>query len=53
MTDSGSFQLSKYGDIDVSNKEIIEFQEKIGSDIGTSLDIPTPPYVSRKEQKKN
>ncbi|ADP78066.1 archaeosine tRNA-ribosyltransferase [Methanothermus fervidus DSM 2088] len=52
MTDSGSFQLSKYGDIDVSNKEIIEFQEKIGSDIGTSLDIPTPPYVSRKRAEE-
>jgi len=46
MTDSGSFQLSLYGDIDVSNREIIEFQEKIGTDIGTSLDIPTPPFVS-------
>ena len=48
MTDSGSFQLSIYGDIDVSNREIIEFQEKIGTDIGTSLDIPTPPFVSKK-----
>lgn len=47
MTDSGSFQLSLYGDIDVSNREIIEFQEGIGTDIGTSLDIPTPPFVSR------
>ncbi|WP_414470602.1 tRNA guanosine(15) transglycosylase TgtA [Methanobacterium sp. ACI-7] len=45
VTDSGSFQLSEYGDIDVDNCEIIEFQEKIGTDIGTSLDIPTPPYV--------
>ncbi|GAB4311727.1 MAG: tRNA guanosine(15) transglycosylase TgtA [Methanobacteriaceae archaeon] len=48
ITDSGSFQLSEYGDIEVSNKEIIEFQELIGTDIGTSLDIPTPPFVSRK-----
>ncbi|HOI71144.1 MAG TPA: tRNA guanosine(15) transglycosylase TgtA [Methanobacterium sp.] len=46
MTDSGSFQLSIYGDIEVSNQEIIEFQEKIGTDIGTSLDIPTPPFVT-------
>ena len=44
MTDSGSFQLSVYGDIDISNKEIIEFQELIKTDIGTSLDIPTAPY---------
>lgn len=48
VTDSGSFQLSEYGDIHVSNRDIIEFQEKIGTDIGTSLDIPTPPFVSRK-----
>ena len=53
MTDSGSFQLSVYGDIDISNKEVIEFQEKIGSDIGTSLDIPTPPYVSRSRAEKD
>lgn len=52
VTDSGSFQLSEYGDIDVSNREIIEFQEKIGTDIGTSLDIPTPPYVKRERAEK-
>lgn len=52
VTDSGSFQLSEYGDIDVTNREIIEFQEKIGTDIGTSLDIPTPPYVKRERAKR-
>ncbi len=52
MTDSGSFQLSVYGDIDISNQDIIKFQEDIGSDIGTSLDIPTPPYVSRSRAEK-
>ncbi|MGB9937042.1 MAG: tRNA guanosine(15) transglycosylase TgtA [Methanobacterium sp.] len=52
VTDSGSFQLSEYGDIDVDNCEIIEFQEKIGTDIGTSLDIPTPPYVRRERAEK-
>jgi len=53
ITDSGSFQLSEYGDIEVSNKEIIEFQELIGTDIGTSLDIPTPPFVSRERAEKD
>ena len=48
-TDSGSFQLSVYGDIDISNEEVIKFQEAIGTDIGTSLDIPTAPYVKREE----
>lgn len=44
MTDSGSFQLSVYGDVEISNTEVIEFQEVIKTDIGTSLDIPTAPY---------
>ena len=52
-TDSGSFQLSVYGDIDISNEEVIKFQEDIGTDIGTSLDIPTAPYVKREEAEKD
>lgn len=47
MTDSGSFQLSEYGDIDVTTEEILEFQRAIGSDIGTPVDVPTPPDVDR------
>ena len=47
MTDSGSFQLSEYGEIDVTTDEILRFQHEIGSDIGTPVDIPTPPDVSR------
>lgn len=47
MTDSGAFQLSVYGDIDVSPLEILEFQFTIKSDISVPLDIPTPPDVSR------
>ena len=49
MTDSGSFQLSVYGDVDITNKEVIEFQEQIKTDIGTSLDIPTAPFVDRQK----
>lgn len=47
MTDSGSFQLSEYGEIDVTTEEILDFQHEIGSDIATPVDIPTPPDVSR------
>ena len=47
MTDSGSFQLSEYGEISVTTEEILEFQRAIGSDIGTPVDIPTPPDVDR------
>ena len=46
MTDSGSFQLAEYGEIDVTTEEILSFQHEIGSDIGTPVDIPTPPDVS-------
>jgi 7-cyano-7-deazaguanine tRNA-ribosyltransferase len=53
ITDSGSFQLSLYGDVQVSNQEIVEFQEKIGTDIGTSLDIPTPPFAKRERAEKD
>ncbi len=49
MTDSGSFQLSEYGSIDVDTAEILQFQHEIGSDIGTPVDIPTPPDVSREQ----
>ena len=52
VTDSGSFQLSAYGDVQVTNQEIVEFQEKIGTDIGTSLDIPTPPSVKRERAER-
>lgn len=53
MTDSGSFQLSVYGDVDIGNTEVVDFQEQIGSDIGTSLDIPTAPYVDKEEAQKD
>ena len=41
MTDSGAYQLLIYGKVDVTPKEIVEFQEKIGSDIAVILDHPT------------
>ncbi|VVB90942.1 tRNA-guanine(15) transglycosylase [uncultured archaeon] len=45
MTDSGSYQLSIYGEVEVNNSQIVQFQQEIGSDIGVPLDIPTPPDV--------
>jgi 7-cyano-7-deazaguanine tRNA-ribosyltransferase len=41
MTDSGAYQLLVYGDIEVNQAEIVKYQEQIGSDIATILDIPT------------
>ncbi|SEO24517.1 7-cyano-7-deazaguanine tRNA-ribosyltransferase [Halogranum amylolyticum] len=49
MTDSGSFQLAEYGEIEVTTEEIIQFQLDVGSDIGTPVDIPTPPDVAREQ----
>lgn len=48
VTDSGSYQMSVYGDeeIEVSNREILEFQREIGADVATPLDVPTPPDAS-------
>jgi len=43
MTDSGTFQSHMYGEVEVKNDEIVNFQREIGSDIGTVLDIFTEP----------
>ncbi|NJE46601.1 tRNA guanosine(15) transglycosylase TgtA [Thermococcus sp. GR7] len=51
--DSGSFQLMRYGGVDVTNREIVEFQERIGVDIGTFLDIPTPPDAPREKAEED
>jgi len=47
MTDSGAFQLAEYGEIDVDTEEILAFQREIGSDVGTPVDLPTPPDAPR------
>lgn len=51
MTDSGSFQLAEYGQIDVGTQEILTFQDAIGSHIATPVDIPTPPEASRERAR--
>ncbi len=43
MTDSGSYQLMVYGDVEITNEDIVRFQNEIGSDIIVPLDVPTPP----------
>ena len=46
MTDSGTFQSYVYGDVDVGIEEIVKFQEKIGVDVATILDIFTRPDMT-------
>ncbi len=48
MTDSGSFQLSVYGEVEVTNRDTLSFQQAIGSDIIVPLDIPTSPDADRR-----
>ncbi|HLE54147.1 MAG TPA: tRNA guanosine(15) transglycosylase TgtA [Thermoplasmata archaeon] len=43
MTDSGAYQSHVYGDVDVTNAEVIGFQKAIGSDLGTMLDRFSEP----------
>lgn len=47
MTDSGAYQLYQYGELEVTSKDILEFQFKINTDIAVPLDIPTQPDASR------
>lgn len=53
MTDSGTFQSHVYGEVDVRPLEIIEFQRKIGSDIGTVLDKFSEPEDTRERVEKD
>ncbi len=46
MTDSGAYQILVYGDVAATNKEVVQFQEKIDADIATILDLPTGWGVS-------
>ena len=49
MTDSGAFQQHAYGSVEVGPEEILAFQERIGSDIATVLDLFTEPEATRAE----
>jgi 7-cyano-7-deazaguanine tRNA-ribosyltransferase len=53
MTDSGTFQSYVYGDIDVNPLEIVEFQKRIGSDIGTILDVFGIPEQTNEQAEKS
>jgi 7-cyano-7-deazaguanine tRNA-ribosyltransferase len=49
MTDSGAFQQHAYGSVEIGADEAIEFQNRIGSDIGTVLDVFTEPETPHDE----
>ncbi len=40
-TDSGAYQILEYGRVGVDPEEIVRYQERIDTDIGVILDVPT------------
>ena len=52
MTDSGTFQSYVYGDVEVGVEEIVKFQNDIGVDIATMLDVFTRPDMTFSEVEK-
>lgn len=53
MTDSGTFQSHMYGEVEVTNAEIVGFQRSIGTDIGTVLDVFTEPDWSHERTRRS
>ncbi len=47
MTDSGTFQMYVYGDVQVGADEIVRFQRDIGVDVATCLDLFVTPDMDR------
>lgn len=52
MTDSGAYQILVYGDIQATQEEIVQYQEQIGSDVATILDIPTGWKIMEKHARQ-
>ena len=40
-TDSGAYQILEYGHVAVTPEEIVAYQERVNTDIGVILDVPT------------
>ncbi len=51
MTDSGGYQVLVYGDVEVDNQTIVNYEKKIGVDIGVILDIPTGTKMTWEEAR--
>ncbi len=51
-TDSGTYQMFSRNIRDIDNKTMVEFQEKIGSDFVTPVDVFTTPHDSYEEAEK-
>jgi 7-cyano-7-deazaguanine tRNA-ribosyltransferase len=52
MTDSGTFQMYVYGDVQVGPEEIVQFQRDIGVDVATCLDLFVTPDMTRPQAEQ-
>jgi 7-cyano-7-deazaguanine tRNA-ribosyltransferase len=52
MTDSGTFQMYVYGDVQVGPTEIVDFQSKVGVDVATCLDLFVTPDMGRTQAEE-
>jgi 7-cyano-7-deazaguanine tRNA-ribosyltransferase len=52
MTDSGTFQMYVYGDVQVGADEIVRFQRDIGVDVATCLDLFVTPDMTRPQAEE-
>ncbi len=52
MTDSGAFQQHAYGSVEVGPEEVLDFQNRIGTDIATVLDVFTEPTATEAEARE-
>jgi 7-cyano-7-deazaguanine tRNA-ribosyltransferase len=53
MTDSGAYQILEYGNIDITNYEIVTYQNIIRPDIAVILDIPTGDTDSEEKARES
>ncbi|EWG07261.1 MAG: 7-cyano-7-deazaguanine tRNA-ribosyltransferase [Candidatus Aramenus sulfurataquae] len=51
MTDSGAYQILQYGSVEITNREVVEYQLKIRPDIAVFLDLPTGNTESYEDAK--
>ncbi|QKR01021.1 tRNA guanosine(15) transglycosylase TgtA [Metallosphaera tengchongensis] len=52
MLDSGAYQILEYGEIEISNREIVTYEASIEPDIGVFLDVPTGDIDDWDEAKR-
>ncbi len=52
MTDSGAYQILVYGGVEVSQAQIVDYEERIDTDIATILDIPTGWHVPKEQAQE-